>query len=258
LLRNKIIEQDTIQDTIVRLQSINGQQKEAQIKLIKENTFYKENLKKLQDELSKFKKASEIALDTLKVTFSKEKTDFLFHIKTLKGLLDEKDHQERALTSVIGDKDKKHRDLDDNHQELTTEIEELKKKVLTQGQMLGDLQEQCDGKHSEWVDANGRFAKKVAENEALDGKNRDLEVEIEKLRKIKVRSEADGNNERSMLNTALVQLQGRNTDLERHTKGLASNLEFKGADVDNWKQQYESTGKIFSIDKQRASSMTRK
>jgi hypothetical protein len=85
-LKNKLIEQDTIQDTIHRLQSINSQQKEASLKYIKENTFFKENLKKLQNEISNFKKSSETTLETLKVTFSKEKTDFLFHIKTLKGL----------------------------------------------------------------------------------------------------------------------------------------------------------------------------
>jgi chromosome segregation ATPase len=149
---------------------------------------------------------------------------------------------------VIGDKDRKHRDLDSNHQELTSEVEELRRKVLTKDQLLGDLQEQHDGKHSEYVDANNRLGRKVGENEALDKKNRELEVEIERLRKNKVRSVADSYNEVSMLNTALVELRDRNSDLERHTKGLASNLEFKGADADNWKQQYESTGKIFAID----------
>jgi chromosome segregation ATPase len=149
---------------------------------------------------------------------------------------------------VIGDKDRKHRDLDSNHQELTSEVEELRRKVLTKDQLLGDLQEQHDGKHSEWVDANNQLGGKVGENEALDRKNRELEVEIERLRKNKVRSEADSHNEVSMLNNALVELRDRNSYLERHTQGLASNLEFKGADVDNWKQQYESTGKIFAID----------
>jgi predicted RNase H-like nuclease (RuvC/YqgF family) len=112
------------------------------------------------------------------------------------------------------------------------------------------------------VDANNRLGRKVGENEGLDKKNRELEVEIERLRKNKVRFEEDSHSEVSMLNTALVELRDRNTDLERDTKGLASNLEFKGADVDNWKQQYESTGKIFAIDydsfKQRLSAVTRK